>query len=183
MNSSGLIGEQGRFSDLIRKDGYVSRLNLSTSQNLPQALWDEHTEKDLPSSINTTNNQVDNSEDEICVHSKPAGVYRFYIKAVGGLMCLVYLLLALVYSFLFNFPRRLLHDPICLIPVLTMDSDLGEMVGRNKRKAARIPPSVLHGHLLNAPSPVSRVSSATSLVSRSLNPGTHVILTSDSGTL
>jgi hypothetical protein len=112
MNSSGLISEQGRFSDLTRKDGYVGRLDLSTSQNLPQALWDEHTEKDLPFSTNTTNNQVNNSEDGIAVHSKPAGVYRFYIKAVGGLLCLVYLLLALVYSFLFNFPRKSSHPNV-----------------------------------------------------------------------
>ncbi len=106
MNSNGLISEQGMFSDLKEKDGYVSRLNISTIQNLPQVIWDHSTGNDQSRSTNSMKDRVEEKEEEIAVHSKPKGVYRFYIKAVGGLLCLIYLVLAIVYSFLYNFPRK-----------------------------------------------------------------------------
>jgi hypothetical protein len=40
------------------------------------------------------------------MHSKPVGVYRYYVKAVGPMIMLVYLILGMSYGFLFNFPSK-----------------------------------------------------------------------------
>lgn len=101
IGANGEIIEQGNFGELCKADGYISRQNISASQPLPD-ITKPKDESALPLSSKTESTDKETALD----HTKPTGVYRFYICSVGPVMCLIYLLLGIVYAFLYNFPRK-----------------------------------------------------------------------------
>jgi hypothetical protein len=102
---NGLVTERGTFSQLNELDGYVRRLNIPATQNLLD-LKEDHTGNDGAQSTDEAQESPAEQEGDSTVHSAPTGVYRCYINVVGKMMCATYLMLAVIYAFLYNFPRR-----------------------------------------------------------------------------
>lgn len=111
-------------------------------------------------SVNTTNEE----ETEDFAHTKLIRVYRFYIKAVGSLLCLAYLVLGMIYAFLYTFPCEYAQ---CVYEYFGTDMFryLGEIVVRWEPDQPWQSSGILHGHLCNASGHVPHILGSGSLVS------------------
>ncbi|KAK2600118.1 hypothetical protein QQS21_005133 [Conoideocrella luteorostrata] len=103
----GDIVQQGPFLELNEADGYLRTLdtNSTRAQNLPtfpefHPIIESPPEKDLESKSTTITEEFAPKTEP----GKPHGVYRYYIKSIGHIMAILYVVLAAIYAFLYTFP-------------------------------------------------------------------------------
>ncbi|KAM0812152.1 putative ABC transporter FUM19 [Seiridium cardinale] len=101
----GEVTQQGTFDELQNMEGYVRQLNISNNPTLPPQAPVPQTpvpSAAVSSSVQTT--MLSSTPDVAATTEKPKGVYRYYVKAIGRGMAVVYVVLALAYGFLYTFP-------------------------------------------------------------------------------
>lgn len=96
----GDIVQQGTFSNLRATEGYVRNLVIKPNPTLSgfsssTSLVEGSTNKKTASSKGAT---VPTDRE------KPRGIYRYYIRAIGRRMAVIYVTLAAIYAFLYTFP-------------------------------------------------------------------------------
>ncbi|KAJ6779807.1 hypothetical protein PWT90_01499 [Aphanocladium album] len=114
LGQDGQVTQQGSFAELSVQQGYFKSLGVEFAKDLTastsSSTIDSGTttptqiEEALPVHENAA--KVPNSvgSDEPKQPGKPSGVYRYYIRAIGRGMALLYVILAITYAFLFTFP-------------------------------------------------------------------------------
>ncbi|TVY81873.1 ABC transporter FUM19 [Lachnellula suecica] len=94
----GEVVQQGTFSELNSTDGYVRGLNIQPTQHLPDSI----SEADSSQASTMIKEAIAETTTERA--AKPKGVYRYYIKAIGRWMAVIYVVLVTIYAFLYDFP-------------------------------------------------------------------------------
>lgn len=105
LQNDGKISEQGNFKDLNSEEGYIS------SFALPQAEWHYEAEK-LRKSVDKKSNEgilvakdaTKNVEDDLSRRTGDVSVYLYYIKAVGWVPTLIFVVAISAFVFCLSFP-------------------------------------------------------------------------------
>jgi len=84
----------------------ISRLIISLLQNLPDVTEAHEHEVGLSELKIDLKAQNASSEVRATIHTKPRGVYRFYVHAMGPIMHPIYLGLGMIYAFLYYSPCK-----------------------------------------------------------------------------
>jgi ATP-binding cassette subfamily C (CFTR/MRP) protein 1 len=115
LDPSGRISEQGSFTYLRQKDGFVSRLMLQPE------LLERHSER---SSDSTQKGPVvpkvlqGPSANDMADRTRRIGdasVYKYYLAAIGWKLGLWVIVLLALYTVTLKFPRMFFIRPLCLI--------------------------------------------------------------------
>jgi len=109
LSADGKISEQGSFKDLAADGGYVS------SFNLPPPEWN-YDPKDTTSTLRgkefVLTQPTQSTEDDASRRTGDVAIYLYYIRAVGWIPSVIFVIAISAFVFCLSFPSKLGQYPL-----------------------------------------------------------------------